>query len=149
MTITGREDMTAPWMDRARKEIGIREVPGRKDNPRIEEYLGTTDYDLPEDYTDEVPWCSGFVNWVMEKSGYKGTDSAWSQSWRHWGKGMGSPAYGCIVVFNWGNGHGHVGFCFDADKDGIDVLGGNQDDEVDITRFRYSKVVAYRWPKDV
>ena len=136
------------WMKRAKGEIGVHEIPGKKDNPRIKEYMETTTYDLPENYIDEVPWCSGFLNWTFEEEGIQGTGSAWSQSWRKWGRGLGNPAYGCVVVFNWGNSKGHVGFCYDWDEDGIFVLGGNQSDEVNITRFGYSRVVAYRMPEE-
>jgi uncharacterized protein (TIGR02594 family) len=137
------------WMDRAKQEMGITEVPGREDNPRIEEYLTTTDTPLPRDYSDEVAWCSAFVNWNFKQEGIKGTGSAWSQSWREWGKGLSDPKFGCVVVFHWSGIRGHVGFVWDWDNEGIFVLGGNQHNSVNITYFRYDNVVAYRWPKGV
>lgn len=136
----------ASWMDVAKKEMGVTEVHGPEDNPRIEEYLETTDYDLPDKYTDEVPWCSGFVNWCLKLAGITGTNSAWSQSWRHWGTSLNGPRYGCIVVFHWSGTKGHVGFVWDSDDDGIFVLGGNQSDSVNIKYFSYDNVVTYRFP---
>lgn len=136
----------ASWMDVAKKEMGVAEIPGPDDNPRIEEYLQTTTYDLPTDYTDEVPWCSAFVNWTIKKAGIIGTNSAWSQSWRQWGVGLNAPKYGAIIVFHWSGSRGHVGFVWDHDEDGIFVLGGNQNDSVNIKYFSYNNVVAYRFP---
>ena len=137
------------WMEIAYGEAGVCEVPGKKDNPRIEEYFATTSYPAPQNYTDEVAWCGAFVNWVVKQVGFKGPQqAAWSQSWRHWGRGLGNPRYGAIVVFHWGNDRGHVGFVDDWDSHGLWILGGNQSDEVNITRFGYSRVVAYRWPKE-
>lgn len=138
---------SASWMRIAKGEIGVKEIPGPEDNPRIEEYLATTDYPVPEDYSDEVPSCSAFVNWVLKKDGIKGTNSAWSQSWKNWGKKLESPRYGAIIVFYWGNGRGHTGFVWDYDEDGVWVLGSNQHDSVNITYFSYKNVVAYRMPK--
>ena len=137
------------WMDIAYNEAGVCEVPGKRDNPRIEEYFATTSYPSPQNYTDEVAWCGAFVNWVVEQAGFKGPqDAAWSQAWRHWGQGLRSIRHGAIVVFHWGNDKGHVGFIDDWDERGIWVLGGNQSDEVNVTKFGYSRVVAYRWPKE-
>lgn len=141
--------MITPWMDIAKKEMGISEVPGKQDNPKIIDYLETTDYDLPSGYIDEIPWCSAFVNWCLEQSHIPGTNSAWSQSWRKWGKELINPEYGAIVIFNWGGIKGHVGFIYDADDNGIFVLGGNQHNSVNITYYYYDNVVDYRWPKGV
>lgn len=136
--------MNTPWMDVAKKEMGVKEVPGRQDNPRIVEYLETTDYELPSGYEDEIPWCSAFVNWCLKQVGIKGTNSAWSQSWRKWGRGISEPVKGCLVVFHWSGISGHVGFCYDFDDDGVYILGGNQHNSVNITYFYYDNVVAYR-----
>lgn len=134
------------WMSKAKAYIGVKEIPGADDDPDIEYFLSTTDYDLPEDHVDEIPWCSAFANAVLKEAGYKGTNSAWSQSWIEWGHGLPGPAYGALVVFSWGNGHGHVGFVFDWDSSGIYVLGGNQANAVNVTKFSYNKVRAYRYP---
>jgi hypothetical protein len=43
----------------AKAELGTTEVPGTQNNPRILEYHATTTLKAT---TDEVPWCSSFVN---------------------------------------------------------------------------------------
>ena len=40
---------------------------------------------------DETAWCSSFVNWVMEKSGNTGTDSALALSWKNYGTKSDGP----------------------------------------------------------
>jgi len=135
----------APWMALAEKEIGVTEVPGPVDNERIEEYLRTTTYPVPDRYVDEIFWCSAFVNAIMTWAGHRGTNSAWSQSWLEWGVPV-QPRYGAIVVFSYGGGRGHTGFVHEADASGLLVLGGNQADSVNISRFGYGRVVGYRWP---
>jgi surface antigen len=45
---------------------------------------------------------------------------------------------------------GHVGFISGVNSDGsLQVLGGNQGNSVNITRFDRSRVLAYRWPAGV
>lgn len=135
-----------PWMEYAYAEIGVKEVSGGAANPRIVEYLHSTNLGSPDDNSDETPWCSGFVNWCVEKSGNAGTDSATALSWATWGKSTTAPVAGDLVVFNWGGGKGHVGFFVSGDGDTVKVLGGNQSDEVDIKSFARSLVYRLRAP---
>jgi len=60
----------SPWMDIAVAELGVHEDshPGQH-NSRILEYHQTTTLKAT---TDETPWCSSFVNWVMIQSGRQG-----------------------------------------------------------------------------
>ena len=136
-----------PWLRVAKNELGVTEIPGAADEPRITEYMESTSHPIPPHHVDEIPWCSAFVNWVMEHSGYPGTGSAWSQSWKNWGIPLTLPKTGAIVIFSWGGNSGHVGFVWDWDEGGMYVLGGNQSDSVNITYFRYTHVVGYRWPE--
>ena len=97
-----------PWLAIALAERGTREFPGDADNPRVVEYLHSTNLGTPSWNQDETPWCSAFVNWCMEKAGYEGTDSAWARSWLSWGKPVEKPVPGCVAVFT-REGGGHVG----------------------------------------
>ena len=60
------------WITIARQEISIKEIKGSSHNPRVVEYHETTG----KFGNDETAWCSSFVNWVMIKAGYQGTNSA-------------------------------------------------------------------------
>ena len=135
-------DSKMPWMDIAEAEIGEEEITGGE-NPRIIAYHAATTLGADE---DEVPWCSSFVCWVLKQSGYKSTKSAWARSYEAYGTKLTEPKVGCIVVFNWGNGTGHVGFVTAFTATTVTVLGGNQSNSVNETRFSRANVSAWRWP---
>jgi len=61
----------------ARAEIGTKEMQGKTANPRILEYHQTTKLKA---LSDEVAWCSAFVNWVLKQAGIEGTDSSLARS---------------------------------------------------------------------
>lgn len=139
-------DHEFPWMAIARAEIGTREFSGSGDNPRVVEYLRSTNLPAPDKNNDETPWCSGFVNWCMEKAGIEGTDSAWARSWKTWGKGIEKPTEGCVVVLKRGTTNGHVGFYVGETANKIKLLAGNQRDEVNISSFPKGDLLGYRLP---
>jgi len=134
-----------PWLAIALSEKGIKEFPGNGDNPRVVEYLHSTNLGAPDRNNDETAWCSAFVNWCMERAGYEGTDSAWAKSWLDWGKEIQKPRKGCIVVFK-RDGGGHVGFYMGENDTHIRVLGGNQNDEVNESNYLKSNLLGYRLP---
>jgi uncharacterized protein (TIGR02594 family) len=135
-----------PWMPIALAEQGVKEYPGDRDNPRIVEYLKSTNLSAPSYSNDETPWCSAFANWCVERSGNEGTDSAWARSWLNWGKKTNTPRRGCIVVFERGTDSGHVAFYIGETATQIKVLGGNQNDEVNISNYPKSRLLGYRLP---
>jgi uncharacterized protein (TIGR02594 family) len=135
-----------PWMPIATAEEGVKEFPGDGDNPRIVEYLQSTTLEAPYNANDETPWCSAFVNWCVERSGYEGTDSAWARSWLNWGKPTTKPTRGCIVVFKRESQSGHVAFFIRKTQTQIYVLGGNQSDEVNQSKYPASRLLGYRVP---
>jgi uncharacterized protein (TIGR02594 family) len=131
------------WYEIARRELGVKELQGIADNPRIVEYHSTTTLRATD---DEVPWCSSFVNWCVHKAGYVPTKSAAARSWAKWGVQIAKPVKGCIVVMT-RTGGGHVGFYEDHDASTVSVLGGNQDDAVNVRKYRIARVIAYVLPK--
>lgn len=135
-----------PWMPVAIHEIGVKETPGAGDNPRVVEYLRSTSLDSASASNDETPWCSAFVNWCVERSGFAATDSAWARSWLNWGKKITEPRRGCIVIFERGTSSGHVAFYIGEEGDYYKVLGGNQHDEVCITKYPKSRLLGFRVP---
>ena len=56
------------------------------------------------------------------------------------------PVPGDIVVFNWGEGSGHVGFFVSATSTIVKLLGGNQGDAVNIKDWSKGKVYRIRKP---
>ena len=132
------------WVAIAEAEQGTDEIGGSKHNPQIIAYHATTGGFK----TDEVHWCSSFVNWVMTKAGYTGTGSATAISWAKWGKKLDKPAYGAIAVFSYGGGKGHVGFIVGKRGEKLLILGGNQSDTVKVSSFGTSQIIAYVVPPD-
>jgi uncharacterized protein (TIGR02594 family) len=148
-----RATADSPWVGIARGELGQRDYPGPRHNPRVIEYLNTTGFQANN---DETSWCSAFVNWCMLKAGQRGTNNAGARSWLTYGQALSSPRPGCIVVLwrqspsSW---KGHVGFFegFDVGNR-VRLLGGNQGggvdwDEVCVTNFPVERVLGYRWPR--
>jgi len=138
-----------PWMAIASSEVGVKEYPGNGENPRIVEYLKSTNLSAPDSARDETPWCSAFANWCVEKSGYEGTDSAWARSWLNWGGTIAKPRHGCIAVLKRDVNKGHVGFYLGATAHGIKLLGGNQSNAVSVGTFKKADVLGYRLPQNL
>jgi len=141
---------TAPkWLQAALCELGIKEIVGEEHNPRVLEYHDTTTLDAD---TDEVPWCSSFVNWCIEQAGLKGTRSAAARSWLQWGREVSEPCLGCLVVLSRGDSptSGHVGFYIESVNHGkhVNILGGNQSNTVKLETFPVERVLAYIMPDD-
>lgn len=132
-----------PWYTIAEKELGQKEIPGNKDNPRIQEYL--KEGGLPN-YHDETPWCASFVNWCLNQIGIKGTGKANARSFENWGNPTKEYVKGAIVVLSRTSDPslGHVGFLADWDSTSITLLGGNQSDKVCYSKFPKTRIVSMR-----
>lgn len=136
--------LKAPWMEFVLREQGQAEVPGDGDNPRIVEYFKATSLKVAP---DAVAWCAAFANWALMRAAIPGTSSAAALSFLKWGRAIKIPEYGCIVVFDHGNGHGHVAFFEHYRDDGfLGLIGGNQHDSVCLLYFAPNSVAAYRMP---
>lgn len=136
------------WYSIAATQLGVSEIRGVQDNPRIIEYHATTRLRATE---DEVPWCASFVNWCMMRAGIHGTDSARARSWLSWGEArdVDDPPLGAVIVFSRdsaGPTSGHVGFFVWQDADSVCVLGGNQSNKVCVREYPRATVLGVRWP---
>lgn len=147
---------TTNWMAIAAAELGVHEdALAGKHNQRIIEYHATTTLKAT---TDETPWCSSFVNWVMTQAGYTGTNNALAKSWLNWGTALTTPREGAITVIKkktagsdsaTGTATGfHVGFYAGGTTSTVRLLGGNQSDRVKYSNFSLQgyDVKGYRWP---
>lgn len=138
------------WLSHARGELGVKEVSGNGDNPRIIKYWNDAGLASVADGQDEVPWCAAFVGAMLKRANVPNSGKANARSYEAWGRKLNSPILGCVVVFSrpptaW---QGHVAFYLATDraKRLIQVIGGNQSDSVSIASFSLDRVVAYRWP---
>ena len=140
------------WINVARQFIGMREVKGVKHNPAIIQMLDEMGKFGNEAKAwwrdDETPWCGLFVGYVMGKAG-RYVVKEWYRA-KEWASPLltklDAPAYGCIAVLDRAGG-GHVGFVVGKDARGnIMLVGGNQNDEVNISPFAPSRITGYHWP---
>lgn len=139
------EEASPPWLEVAQREIGIQEYPGAEQNPRIVEYHQATTLRATE---DEVPWCSSFVNWCMNQAGETGTGSARARSWLDWGIRLEEARTGCVVVFSRGQdpAQGHVALFLRDRGAMLEVLGGNQSNQVNVSFYPSGRLLGFRWP---
>lgn len=56
----------------AKNELGVRELSGHNDGPRVAAYLRYTGVEQGN------PWCAAFVSWVFGQAGYAAPRTAWS-----------------------------------------------------------------------
>ena len=138
--------MKPAWLIIAEQELGVHETPGPRATDRIVEYDQATTLKAT---SDEVPWCSSFINWCLAQAGIEGTHSAAAKSFLHWGRDLGDePELGCITVLQWADGSHHV-TCYDgyADSETIIGLGGNQSDRVKRSNYPVEYVVSFKMPE--
>jgi len=103
---------------------------------------------------ESTPWCAAFVNYVLEESGYVGEEANplavenWNGTWRTWKNGIkiNGPSYGALVTF----GDNHIGFVVGITEDEKEllVLGGNQNDEVNVSQYQIKSNFKYFLPKE-
>lgn len=111
--------------------------------------------------TDEVPWCSAFVNTIAFLCGLERSHSAAARSWLMKGAEV-EPALamqGDVVILSRGTGPqpgptiisapGHVGFFASYFLEGVQVLGGNQGNSVSVATFPRDHVLGVRRLRNV
>jgi uncharacterized protein (TIGR02594 family) len=128
----------APWMKTALGEIGVAEKAGmHKANPRILEYFKASKFWGKDDTGAKNAWCGSFVAWVMKKNNIKPVAKAFrAKEWKKFGTKIDKPVYGAIGIKS-RKGGGHVAFIVGKSEDGKKyfMLGGNQDDKVQISKY--------------
>ncbi len=129
-------------------EYGITEdVRKTKHHPRILQYFKEIGHHWVR--TDETAWCAAFVNYIAQKAGMETSGKLHARSWLTVGTPITNPQLGDVVIFwrsspkSW---KGHVGFYINQSEDGkwIYVLGGNQQNQVNIKAYPSSRLLGYR-----
>jgi uncharacterized protein (TIGR02594 family) len=140
------------WYGLATKEIGRREIGDTNNGPEITRYRQLGQCGQPGD-----PWCAIFVNAMFalcKNPALPGTRSASSQSFRGHKDfvELSGPALGAVTVF-WrispNSGKGHVGIYYGETGKSIYVLGGNEDNMVQIAPMSKNQFIGYWWPKSL
>jgi uncharacterized protein (TIGR02594 family) len=135
---------TAPRiLVQAVKLIGTKEIIGKKHNPIILEWA--KELDLEKVYTnDEIPWCGLFIAYCAHKAGVQVVERPlWALNWNKYGNRVTEPMLGDILTFK-RNGGGHVGIYVGEDKTHYHVLGGNQNNQVNVMRLAKSRLTQAR-----
>lgn len=140
--------------DIAQRFVGMKELPGEKDNPFVMAFL-TLDQSWPSH--DETPWCSGFANFVAWLLRLPRSKDLRARSWLLVGQSVriedAQVGFDVVVLRRGEAGDagpdvidapGHVGFYAGQDDMHVLVLGGNQGNSVNVARFHHSKVLGVR-----
>jgi uncharacterized protein (TIGR02594 family) len=94
-------------------------------------------------------WCARFLNFVLNKSGYSGTNSDAARSFASYGRRISEPRVGAIAVLARGKNRnlGHVGIVTGVDANGNPVIiSGNHGHRVGEAAYPRARVVAYVMP---
>ena len=124
---------------------GVTEVVGPKHNPVI---LGwAKECSLQNVYrADETPWCGLFIAVIMLRAGREPVkDPLWALNWNKFGVKVDKPMLGDVLTFS-RNGGGHVGLYVGEDAKYFYVLGGNQGNQVSVTKIDKARLSQARRP---
>lgn len=125
---------------------GVTETVGSKHNPVIMGWA--KELGLEKVYTaDEIPWCGLFAAIIMHRAGRPVVEGPlWALNWNKFGVKVDKPMLGDVLTFS-RNGGGHVGLYVGEDKSAYHVLGGNQGNQVSVTRIAKSRLSQARRPQ--
>ncbi len=94
-------------------------------------------------------WCARFMNFVLERSGFRGTGSDAAKSFATYGHRVPGPRVGAIAVMTRGKYGGHVGIVSGIDEHGnpIVISGNNYGRKVGESTYPRSRIYAYVMPE--
>lgn len=138
-----------PWLVEARRLMGVKEASGKANNPTIMDWAEQLDIAYPN---DEVPWCGLFVAHCIGATLPREPLPSNPLGARNWASfGDACPlADGAVAVFWRGSKAGwlgHVGIVVGQTASTIELLGGNQSNQVSVVQMPKSRLLATRWPK--
>jgi len=136
--------------------LGLKEVAGHASSPQVLAMLQITD---PSVQDDDVPWCSGFLNYICWLLNCQRSGSLAARSWLKVGRPITieQAEPDCdVVILSRGAGPqpgpdviaapGHVGFFagLDPAHGAVSLLGGNQGDAVSVASFPTPRILGIR-----
>jgi len=131
----------------ALSQYGVTETIGSEHNHVVLNYFKEIGHSWVT--TDETAWCSSFINWVAFKANVERSNKLTARSWLNVGTDIKQPKLNDLVIFwrhkksSW---KGHVGFfiAYTEDKKYIYVLGGNQNNQVNIKKYPAYRLLGFR-----
>lgn len=126
-------------------DYGTTEIVGGKHNIKILKYFEDAGHSWVQN--DEMAWCAAFLNAVLARAGFPHTGKLNARSFLELGIETTEPEIGDIVVL-WrvaqDSPYGHCGLFIARDESWIYMLGGNQANAVNITKFPVYMLLGYR-----
>ena len=131
----------------ALSQYGVTEIVGKQHNPTVLNYFKEIGHKWVT--TDETAWCSAFANWVALKANVVRSNKLNARSWLQVGIPIDIPQLNDVVVLwrerksSW---KGHVGFFigYSEDQKHIYILGGNQNNQVNIKKYPAYRLLGFR-----
>ena len=139
----------------ASHEIGVKEIPGQENNPRILYYAKKAGLNWVKD--DETSWCGIFMGFCFSElpesirpKYWPRHEAARARSWLDFGAilpDISQARAGDVLVFwresldSW---KGHVTLYMGQKDSNITCLGGNQGDQVTLSQYNKSKLLGIR-----
>jgi uncharacterized protein (TIGR02594 family) len=140
-----------PWLDAAKASVGIAEIRGKDNNPRILEMYAKVGHD--EIVDEDVAWCAAFTGACLVDFNYAippKANNLMARSYLNYGTKLDKPKPGAIVVKARGKApFGHVGIVEEVHDDGtFTVIAGNSSNKVKRETWKPSDPLAngIRWP---
>lgn len=138
-----------PWIKEAEKVIGLHEV---MNHDALSAWLRCNSPTVGD--PAKLPWCGDFVETAIKLALPKEKVPAnpyLARNWADWGEDA-TRRYGAVIVFWRGRRagtQGHVGFAtaIDEARGLVEVLGGNQGNEVSRAWLGMDRILAWRAPK--
>lgn len=125
---------------------GTAEKPGPGNNPSILAWAKATGLDRVYK-ADSIAWCGLFMAYAALQAGWDiPINPLGARNWQAFGVKADEPMLGDVLVFS-RKGGGHVGIYVGEDATAYHVLGGNQDNVVNIKRVAKSRFLQARRPK--
>lgn len=138
--------MNTTLLNIALSQYGIKEIPGMQDNPEVLKYFNDIGFDGAK-LKDETAWCSALINWCAFKANLKRSGKLTARSWVNIGLEVETPELGDVVVL-WRESRlswkGHVGIFIRKTENWVYMLGGNQSNQVNISKYPINRVLTYR-----
>jgi len=138
-----------PWITEAKTALGRNEA---RDRSWLMDWLKRDGRSLGD--PSKTPWCGDFVETAIKLAIPKEKVPAnpyLARNWADWGEDA-TRRYGAVIVFWRGTKkgtQGHVGFAtaIDEARGLVEVLGGNQGNEVSRAWLGMDRILAWRAPK--
>jgi uncharacterized protein (TIGR02594 family) len=135
-------------LDTAFKYLGEKEVDGPGSNPLIVKWFQNWGAGWQTD-DSRLAWCSVFMNQICNESGVVFSGLLNARSWLKEGEETNDPKPGDFVIFWRGKidgWQGHIALYIREDENFVWCLGGNQGNQVQISKYAKERVLGYRIP---